>query len=399
MNAQKPNSLSAALDGMLKSLFIEGMLGLAPHTASTGSAPMRNLEHLLGSSDPKVLDALRAGGWFDSAGQDNLYAVLHRSLDRAASRHNRDFADEALSDLMLRPATDRADTRSLVYVAGAMLNRADVLAGRADVARAAKVLYKIAWNKQVDLARSACPKHTKPSGLVPQLAYAVDAAGAAEVGSEPASISGTLLDALSDPQDPVGVLLGKLMMRVARAMYAKWRRPYAVPPMIKFIEQLRTRTFVSCTALAREYEIADTSLRQRHLKPFVQHLSDAAQTWKHRATVAEALHARGCSLDDAEEWASGWSTHLASRQSPQIAAPEKMPPLDEQQLRRLYPAMTDADIAARYSLTDAYIGRLRQTWGIPTSDFRANRNIPRFAQDPVALQNLRPAFARTASRP
>lgn len=300
------------LGDLLKALFAEGLLNL-PAGASRSSSPMSALRRQI-SGDAAATAALDRCGWFDP--DQNLYAKLHARLESSAARHGSSFADEAISEMLLRPETDRAGTRSLVRDAGAMIGREELLAGKVTMERAVRLLFTMAWRKQIDFARSAHPDRMDAIGLMPQVAYAMDQ-GFTEAGAD-VSVAGTLVDAITDPNDRLGQMVLNLMRDVARHMYAGWRRYHQVPPMTRFISYLASGHLPSCNQLAGECEMTDTSLRQRHVKPFFQSLAAAAKSWERHGEVVTILQERGCSRDDAEGWAEGWGTSLVQRRAPKV---------------------------------------------------------------------------------
>lgn len=312
----KTSDLRAQLDALLRTMFLEGTLRLPP-AASRSRTPLKTLARQLEQADPQALEAVRRSGWLDPGA--GVYQHLHAFLQQ--TYRGQSCASEALSEMLLRPPTDRAPERCAVRELGEKLTRQDLLDDPRWAERAMALLATGARNKHIDLCRSHESHQADLVGLLPAVAYETDKLAGAP--AETASVAGTILDAISDPADSLGRALRDYMDASAADMYEKWRRPYKIPPSRYFVACLAERRFTSCTSMAQELGIAESSLRQRHLKPFFAKFTAKARDWLLYGDMVRMLKARGCSREDAEAWLQNWGTSLANRRVRSPQAPVK----------------------------------------------------------------------------
>ena len=294
----KTNPLIDAMDQMMRALTLEGALGRPLGCWGFRCNPLGQAEKDIGAESPELAQVLRERGWFDRRASC-LYPKVAGFLAKFTDAQ---VIDDVASEILLRPATGRAPTRSYAHDAGKYLAEQGL---EVTLEKAGCVLSTIAMRKAIDRRRavvSRSQRHEEPIGLACDLPEIK-----APDHPEPLRV---LYRALTDVQDPLGARLRSHMRRVFAEGYSRMRRSSKagsqdVPPMIRFVEILEQEGRWPCySEMGRQYGMAERCFTQRHLRPLFEMFFRSVSP-KMREEVTQELCRRGCVLDKAEQWAAG----------------------------------------------------------------------------------------------
>lgn len=278
---------------MMRALVLEGAFGLPLGSWGFARNPLASAEAGIRAESPQRASELAALGWFDPQ-RVLLHDFLHAALRRFVGARD---ASEIFSEILLRPQTRRAPTRSYLHDVGRFL--AAQGAGEVTPSRASSALWKVAQRKAIDHRRASVREKEELSGLACDLP---------EQEAPPPPDSRQLLgDMLTTPDDPVGAKLRVLMREVFARGYAgmrKLRKGAAIPPMIRFVDILDGGTWASNSEMGRQCGMEERSFAQRHLQPMLNLFFSSIPASLHEEVTRE-LCRRGCALDRAQLWAEG----------------------------------------------------------------------------------------------
>lgn len=271
----------AVTEQCLRALLLEGYLGYAPGTYAQLRTPMQSLERSLGVEDLDTAAQLRKLGWFDCSA-----AQLYRTL--------RVHGDDAANYFMATPKSGHLSCPAHRF--GAWMASRKI---KLNLSRVRVHLSLAAWRGWKSLQR-AWHERVDVRGLSP---ITSQQAAPAERSPEPL---GLIYEALTDAADPLGQVLRGRMRLVFRQCYDRMVRKntlrLAVPPMLWFVDELERGRVPSYGKMASVFIISEPSIRQRHANLLMAQFA-ASLTSRDISEVAQTLVARGCSPDQAPQWA------------------------------------------------------------------------------------------------